>query len=68
MFRIVLERGVVAVVALLTGIIILIMPKLLSYVIALFLIAIGIAGLTGWLGRSYVLIIKPKDEQASPPI
>jgi hypothetical protein len=38
------------VVALLAGILILIMPRLLNYIVAIYLILIGITGLAGHLG------------------
>ncbi len=36
------------VLALIAGILILIVPRLLNYVIAIYLILIGLAGLLGW--------------------
>jgi hypothetical protein len=39
-----------AVVALIAGILILLQPRLLNYVVAIYLIIIGITGLTGFTG------------------
>ena len=39
------KSGLVASVALIAGILILLMPRLLNYVVAIYLIAIGIIGL-----------------------
>ena len=36
-----------AIVALIAGVLILIMPRLLNYIVAIYLIIIGVAGLTG---------------------
>jgi len=41
-------------IALIAGILILIMPRLLNYVVALYLIIIGVIGLLGALGVSGV--------------
>ena len=39
--------------ALIAGIIILIVPKMLNYVVAIYLIVIGIMGILGYSGYSY---------------
>ena len=44
------------IVALIAGILILVMPKLLNYIIALYLIFVGILGLFGTGGRSFPLL------------
>lgn len=42
-----IHLGLAPLVSLLAGILILIMPKLLNYIVALYLIVIGIIGLAG---------------------
>ncbi len=42
-----LHISIVPIVSLISGILILVMPKLLNYIIALYLIAIGLIGLFG---------------------
>ena len=42
------------IVALIAGILILIMPKLLNYIVAIYLILIGLVGLFGHLGAAPV--------------
>ena len=41
--------GLAPLVSLLAGILILVMPRLLNYIVAVYLIAIGILGVTGQL-------------------
>ena len=42
-----IHLSIVPIVSLISGILILIMPKLLNYIIAIYLIAIGVIGLFG---------------------
>jgi hypothetical protein len=42
-----IQLGLAPIVSLLAGILILIMPKMLSYIVAIYLIAIGLIGLLG---------------------
>ena len=42
-----IQLGLTPLVSLLAGILILIMPKLLNYIVALYLIVIGVIGLLG---------------------
>ena len=44
---------IVPVVSLVCGVLILVMPKLLNYIIALYLIAVGLVGIFG-LGRFHI--------------
>ncbi len=45
-----IHLSVVPVVSLIAGILILVMPKLLNYIIALYLIVIGVVGIFGTRG------------------
>ena len=42
-----IQLGLAPIVSLLAGILILIMPKMLNYIVAIYLIAIGLIGLLG---------------------
>lgn len=42
-----IHLGLTPLISLLAGVLILIMPKLLNYIVALYLIAIGLIGLVG---------------------
>ncbi|WP_092433811.1 DUF3096 domain-containing protein [Collimonas sp. OK607] len=50
-----LHLSLVPVVSLLAGVLILVMPKLLNYIVAFYLIAIGLIGLIGLFGGHFHL-------------
>jgi hypothetical protein len=48
-----LNLSIAPLLALVAGIIILIVPKMLNYVVAIYLIVIGILGILGYSGYTY---------------
>jgi Protein of unknown function (DUF3096). len=48
-----LNLSIAPLLALIAGIIILIVPKMLNYVVAIYLIVIGILGILGYSGYTY---------------
>ncbi|MEP6505497.1 MAG: DUF3096 domain-containing protein [Betaproteobacteria bacterium] len=48
-----IHLGLTPVISLLAGILILVMPKLLNYIVAIYLIAIGLIGILG-VGRLHL--------------
>jgi hypothetical protein len=48
-----IHLGLTPLISLLAGVLILVMPKLLNYIVALYLIAIGLIGLVGAGGMRF---------------
>ncbi len=62
-----LTLSLAPIVSLIAGILILVVPRLLNYIVAIYLIVIGLLGLFGWLCRFFVRNHVPAAELACNP-